>query len=127
MNNTPVPHFLLWRGGFGDQKVHSAAQTEHTVRYDTSAGKLITKTTKDAKNGPVTDSGNYIFGGLEDNFFAAVALPNDNSSLEVRTFSDPIKIPNEDKPVPYVGAGLSTGKMTFLCLLGQKTSTFCKR
>ncbi len=109
VNNTAVPHFLLWRGGFGDQKVRNAAVSQHTVRYDTGAGKLVTKTTKDAKNGPVTDSGNYTFGGLEDNFFAAVALPNDNASLEVQTFSDPFKVPNEEKPVSYVGAGLSTG------------------
>jgi YidC/Oxa1 family membrane protein insertase len=120
-NNTAVPHFLLWRGGFGDLKVRGAAQSEHTVRYDTSAGKLVTKTTKDAKDGPVTDSGNYIFGGLEDTFFAAVALPNDNSTLEVRTFSDPVKVPNEDKPVPYVGAGLSTGGQNdFSLFVGPK-------
>jgi YidC/Oxa1 family membrane protein insertase len=121
VNNTAVPHFLMWRGGFGDQKVRNAAQSQHTVRYDTGAGKLVTKTVKDAKNGPVTDSGNYTFGGLEDNFFAAVALPNDNNSLEVRTFSDPIKIPNEEKPVNYVGAGLSTGGQNdFSLFVGPK-------
>jgi YidC/Oxa1 family membrane protein insertase len=125
-NSTPVPHVLMWRGGFGDQKVRSAASTEHTVRYDASASKLITKTTKDAKNGPITDTGNYTFGGLEDNFFAAVALPNDSSanggssnggsSLEVRTYSDEVKVPGEDKPVPYVGAGVSTGAQNDLSL-----------
>ena len=109
INGTPVPNLLLWRGGFGDQKVRNAASTEHTVRYDASASKLITKTVKDAKNGPVTDSGNYTFAGLEDNFFAAVALPVDSSSLEVRTFSDQVKVSGEEKPVQYVGAGLSSG------------------
>src|SRR5665213_3302089 len=38
-NNTPVPHLLMWRGGFGDQKVRNASSREHTVRYDTGAGK----------------------------------------------------------------------------------------
>src|SRR5579875_374654 len=75
VNNSPMPHFLMWRGGFGDQKVRNAAATENTVRYDAAAGKLIKKNTKDAKSGPITDSGNYTFGGLEDNFFAAVVLP----------------------------------------------------
>jgi YidC/Oxa1 family membrane protein insertase len=121
VNNTAVPHFLLWRGGFGDLKVRNAAQSEHTVRYDASAGKLVTKTVKDAKDGPITDSGNYTFGGLEDTFFAAVALPNDNASLEVRTFSDSIKVPGEDKPVSYVGAGLSTGAQNdFSLFVGPK-------
>src|SRR5690349_14340091 len=64
-NNLPVPHFLVWRGGFGDLKVRNAAATEQTVRYDATAGKLIRKSAKDAKNGPVTDSGNYTFAGLE--------------------------------------------------------------
>jgi YidC/Oxa1 family membrane protein insertase len=108
-NNLPVPHFLVWRGGFGDLKVRNAAGTEQTVRYDATAGKLIKKTAKDAKNGPVTDSGNYTFAGLEDNFFAAVAMPADSSPLEVRTYSDEVKAPGEEKATPYVGAGISTG------------------
>jgi YidC/Oxa1 family membrane protein insertase len=120
-NNLPVPHFLVWRGGFGDLKVRNAASTEQTVRYDATAGKLIKKTAKDAKNGPVTDSGNYTFAGLEDNFFAAVAMPADSSSLEVRTYSDEVKAPGEEKPTPYVGAGISTGSQDdFSLYVGPK-------
>ncbi len=128
-NNTPVPHLLMWRGGFGDQKVRNAYSTEHTVRYDLGAiapterrtGKLITKTTKDAKNGPVTDTGYYTFAGLEDNFFAAVALPTDLSLMEIRTYSDQVKLPNEEKPVAYVGDGISTGAQNdFSLFVGPK-------
>jgi YidC/Oxa1 family membrane protein insertase len=107
--NTLIPSVLMWRGGFGDQDVRNASALQHTVRYDATASKLVTKTAKDAKNGPVTDSGNYTFAGLEDNFFAAVALPTDSSALEVRTYSDDVKTPADEKPVPYVGAGISTG------------------
>ncbi len=121
VNGTPVPSLLMWRGGFGDQKVRNAAATEHTVRYDATAGKLVTKTMKDAKNGPITDSGNYTFAGLEDNFFAAVALPVDSSAFEIRTYSDAVKTPGEEKPVQFVGAGLSTGTQNDLSLfLGPK-------
>ena len=111
-----VPHFLMWRGGFGDPKAFRAASTEHTVRYDASASKLITKTAKDAKNGPVTDSGNYTFAGLEDTFFAQVALPREGSSLEIRTYSDDMKVAGEDKPVAYAGAGISTGAQNDMSL-----------
>ena len=104
-----VPHFLTWRGGFGDPKAFRAASTEHSVRYDATASKLITKTAKDAKNGPLTDSGNYTFAGLEDNFFAQVALPRGETGLEIRTYSDDMKVPGEEKPVQYTGAGISTG------------------
>ena len=107
--STPVPHFLAWRGGFGDQKVRNAASTENTVRYDATAGKLVKKGVKDAKNGPITESGNYTFAGLEDSFFAAAALPADSNALEVRTYSDSVTIPGQDKPIPFVGAGISTG------------------
>lgn len=127
-NNTPVPAVLMWRGGFGDQKVRNAAAAEHTVRYDTTASKLITKTTKDAKNGPITDTGSYTFGGLEDNFFAAVALPKEGSSLEVRTYSDEVKLPNEEKPIAYVGAGISTGPQNdFSLFVGPKDIEILKK
>ncbi len=128
VNGTPVPAVLMWRGGFGDQKVRNASSTEHTVRYDATAGKLVTKTMKDAKNGPITDSGNYTFAGLEDNFFAAVALPVEASSLEVRTYSDTVKVPGEEKPAPYVGAGLSTGVQNDLSLfVGPKDIDILKK
>lgn len=116
-----VPHYLLWRGGFGDPKAFRAAATENTIRYDATAGKLITKTVKDAKNGPVTDSGNYTFAGQQDNFFAEVALPREGSSLEIRTFSDDIKIPGEEKPIQYVGTGVSSGSQNdFSMFVGPK-------
>ncbi|MBV9762380.1 MAG: membrane protein insertase YidC [Acidobacteriaceae bacterium] len=127
-NNTPVPHFLVWRGGFGDQKVRNASSTENTVRYDASAGKLVKKNAKDAKNGPVTDSGNYSFGGLEDNFFAAVALPAGSAPLEIRTFSDQIKLPNQEKPTQFVGAGISTGPQNdFSLFVGPKDIELLKK
>ncbi len=116
-----VPHFLVWRGGFGDPKAFRAASTENTIRYDATAGKLITKTVKDAKNGPVTDSGNYTFAGQQDNFFAGVALPREGAALEVRTFSDDVKVAGEEKPVQYVGTGISTGEQNdFSLFVGPK-------
>jgi YidC/Oxa1 family membrane protein insertase len=120
-DNSLVPHFLEWRGGFGDPKAFRAASTENTIRYDATAGKLITKTVKDAKNGPVTDSGNYTFAGQQDNFFAEVALPRENSPLEIRTYSDDLKVPGEEKPVQYVGTGISTGAQNdFSLFVGPK-------
>lgn len=135
VNNTPVPSLLMWRGGFGDYAVHGASGYEHTIWYDTAypgrlgrTGKLITKNTKDAKNGPVTDTGNYSFGGLEDNFFAAVALPPDSSSLEVRTYSDDLKMPGEEKPAAYIGAGVSTGAQNdFSLFVGPKDIDLLKQ
>jgi YidC/Oxa1 family membrane protein insertase len=128
VNNTPVPHFLVWQGGFGDQKVRNAPATENTVRYDATAGKLIKKNVKDAKNGPITDSGNYTFAGLEDNFFAAVALPEGSSSLDVRTFSNEVKLPNQEKPTLFIGDGISTGtENNFSLYVGPKDIEILKK
>jgi YidC/Oxa1 family membrane protein insertase len=121
VNGSLVPCFLMWRGGFGDLGVHNAASSQHTVRFDAGSNKLITKTAKDAKNGPVTDSGNYMFAGLEDTFFAAVALPAEGTSLECRTYSDEAKVPGESKPIALVGDGISTGTQNNLSLyIGPK-------
>jgi YidC/Oxa1 family membrane protein insertase len=115
-NNTPIPHVLTWRGGFGDQTVRAPSAAVHTVHYDTAASKLITKSAKDAKNGPFSDSGNFTFGGLEDNFFAAVALPAEGSALEVRTYSDNVTLPHEEKPSAYAGVGVASGPQNDLSL-----------
>jgi YidC/Oxa1 family membrane protein insertase len=120
-NNNGIPNLLTWRGGFGDSKVFKAYTKVSALHYDTGAGKLVKKVAKDAKNGPFSETGNFTFGGIEDEFFAAVALPADNTSLEVRTYSDQVKIPGESDPVPYVGVGLSTGiQNAFSLFVGPK-------
>ena len=74
-NGAPVPHVLTWRGGFRRSECTESRRPQHTVHYDAASSKLITKTVKDAKERPFSDTGDFTFGGLEDNFFAAVALP----------------------------------------------------
>ncbi len=127
-SGAPVAHYLQWRGGFGDLRVRNASSNEHTVRYDAGASKLVTKVAKDAKDGAITDSGNYTFAGLEDMFFAAVALPRDQGSLEVRTFSDGVKLPKEEKPEQFVGAGIATGaENDFSLFVGPKDIDILKK
>jgi YidC/Oxa1 family membrane protein insertase len=123
----PVPHVLMWRGGFGDQEVRSASAQQHTVHYDAVDSKLITKNVKDAKNGPLSDTGDFTFGGVEDNFFAAVALPS-SSSLEVRTYSDDLKPPKAEKPEQYAGVGFGTGAQNNLTLfVGPKDTDLLRQ
>jgi YidC/Oxa1 family membrane protein insertase len=116
-----VPHFLTWRGGFGDSKAFKEYTKISTLHYDASDSKLVKKVAKDAKNGPISETGNFTFGGIEDEFFAAVALPADNTSLDVRTYSDNVKITGENDPVQYAGVGLSTGPQnSFSFFVGPK-------
>jgi YidC/Oxa1 family membrane protein insertase len=127
IGSTPVSHLLTWRGGFGDQNIRGAAAQQHSVHYDASNSKLISKTPKDAKNGPVTDTGDFTFGGVEDSFFAAVALPS-GSSLEVRTYGDDVKIPGEEKPERFAGTGFSTGAQNqFTLFVGPKDTDLLRK
>jgi YidC/Oxa1 family membrane protein insertase len=86
-NGVLVPHQLEWRGGYGDQTVATAATDEHAVYYDT---KLQTKDAKEAKDGPVSFSGQMSFEGMEDKFFACVFLPSTKATSEVTVFSDTV-------------------------------------
>jgi len=120
-NGINLPHLLTWRGGFGDSKAFKEYTRISSLHYDASAGKLVKKVAKDAKNGPFSETGNFTFGGLEDEFFAAVALPPDNTPLEIRTYSDEVKVAGENDPEPYVGVGLSTGpENSFSFFVGPK-------
>ena len=127
-DNVPTAHVLTWRGGFGDQQVRNPADQQHSVHYDAGNSKLITKTAKDAKNGAFSETGNYSFGGVEDNFFAAVALPVNASSLEVRTYGDDIQLPKEEKPAKYAGVGFGTGAQNDLTLfIGPKDTDLLRK
>ena len=101
-----VPHLLAWRGGFGDPTLANAAGIERALYYDTAESKLAFKVAKDAKSGPVTQSGAYSFAGLEDTFFAAVALPSGTGNLDLRVYSDPVPTGPEKKEEPFVGVGV---------------------
>jgi YidC/Oxa1 family membrane protein insertase len=104
-NGVMIPHSLQWRGGFGDPSVVNAASTEHTLYYDLSQQKLVVNDVKEAKNGPVSTSGQYSFAGLEDSYFAAVFLPASRSSVELTTFAD--NVPSENgTEEPHVGAAV---------------------
>ena len=86
--------------------VPSPVAAQHTVHYDATAGKLVTTAAKAAKDGPVGVSGNFLFAGMEDAYFAAVSLPGDGSS-EIETFND--KAPTPANPTPDQLAGVALG------------------
>jgi len=101
-----LAHLVAWRGGFGDFAVPNPSGSQQSLYFDLAAGKLRTKDSKAAKNGPVTDYGAYSFAGLQDNYFAAVLLPTAGTPLEVRTLSDTVTGPGHPKEEPYVGAAV---------------------
>jgi YidC/Oxa1 family membrane protein insertase len=107
LNGTGLRHVVEWRAGFGDLAVQSAAGNQSTVRYDDSRGKLVTENAKAAKNGPVSNTANDAFAGIEDQYFLAAFLPPPNTQLETVTYNDSVPTPfnTADEAYPGVGVG----------------------
>jgi YidC/Oxa1 family membrane protein insertase len=88
LNGAAVPHNLAWRGGFGDHKAFNEYSLGTTVRYVSSTDKLETKAASDAAKSWSTDNGNFFFAGIQDQFFAAVAVNRGGLNVELQTTSD---------------------------------------
>ncbi len=122
---TTIPHYLVWRGGFGDPTIHNAPSVERTTYYPLAEGRLFTKTARDAKNGPVTVSGTFAFAGIEDPYFTAAVLPSGSGSIDVRTISD--TLPYGDKTESFVGVGIGGDGINKLSMfVGPKDSDILK-
>jgi YidC/Oxa1 family membrane protein insertase len=120
-NGRGIPHYITWRGGFGDNTVHGAAAAQKAVYFDLAANTLETADASKAKDGPVTFHGNYSFLGMADNYFAAVLLPERSAPLDLVVFSDaaPSPINKEEQPHPGVAAG-GWPYNTFYAYIGPK-------
>jgi YidC/Oxa1 family membrane protein insertase len=126
-NGTLVPHSLIWRGGFGDAIVPNAITAQHALYYDLSAAKLQVKQAKDAKDGPVSASGQFSFLGLEDSYFAAVFLPGNRTSVEQTTYADNLPDAN-GKDELRVGVGVGgEGVNTLSLFVGPKDTDLLRK
>jgi YidC/Oxa1 family membrane protein insertase len=64
---------------------------------------------------------------VEDTFFAAVVLPS-TSSLEVRTYSDGVKLAGQEKPEQFAGVGFGSGAANnFTLFVGPKDTDLLRR
>jgi YidC/Oxa1 family membrane protein insertase len=114
-NGTAVPHSLTWRGGFGDPTLPNSQGVQHALYYDLPNAKLKSNAFSDAKNGPISASGQFSFVGIEDSYFTAVFLPGDKPSVEETTFAD--DVPNaEGKDEKRVGVGVGGEGLNSLSL-----------
>lgn len=117
----PLSHLLVWRGGFGDMAVPNEASQQKVARYDTAAKSIERNVAKDAKEGPVNHDSAYSWVGLEDQYFAAVFLPAENTSVETTIYDDQVKTPYNNSDEPFVGlavGGEPSNRLSFY--LGPK-------
>jgi YidC/Oxa1 family membrane protein insertase len=124
----PVDNALEWRGGFGDFTISNPALKQQTIYFDQTANSLKEQTYKAASKGPITNSGNFSFAGVEDGYFTAVFLPDSNASVQTTTFSDNTRSPLLEKPADYAGAAVSMGAVNhFRVFVGPKDYDLLKR
>lgn len=129
---TPVPHLLMWRGGFGDPSVDKRYDFQHAAFFDRSRGKLELKSAGDAKDGTLSFSGVYTFAGIEDKYFAAVFLPGaDNAdagrSIEADVYADSVPYNGDAEEQSYVGVGVGGGgQNAFRLFVGPKNRHILK-
>jgi len=102
----PVEHHLAWRGGFGDKTVHNPTGVQKTVYYDAAKQKLVEEGVHSPDKGPITTSGAFHFAGIEDTYFAAVALPRGESGIEFTAWSDPVAETEGGEEKPHAGVSL---------------------
>lgn len=116
-----LPHWVIWRGGFGDPAVANPAAHQRALYYDPTAGKLVTLEAKAAKNGPVVSTGPFTFAGIQDTYFAAVFLPRPGTSIALETVSDTVRSELDASEAPHVGIGVGgAAQNEFAVFVGPK-------
>jgi YidC/Oxa1 family membrane protein insertase len=123
----PKPHLLAWRGGFGDASVIGAVASQHSVRFDLTANALQVLGAGDFKDAPQAHRGRFSFAGIEDGYFAAVALPDTSKDFEIHSIADTAPNAIDQKEEPNVGVALGgSGTNTFQLFVGPKDTDLLK-
>jgi YidC/Oxa1 family membrane protein insertase len=126
-SGAPVPHLIAWRGGFGDMSVPNPTSAQQGIYYDATAGKLVKKSAKDGKNGPVTAAGAFSFAGIEDSYFTAVFLPS-GGTTEIESFGDKVSSPTNPGSELFAGAAVGGDGVNRLPMfVGPKDLDILKR
>jgi YidC/Oxa1 family membrane protein insertase len=110
LDGKPLPHMIEWRGGFGDLTVVGATANQRTLFFDVTANKLTEHASKEAAKGPITNNGQYSFGGVADNYFAAVFVTEGNTGMQHVTFADHVPTAFSKTPEYFSGVAVSQGQ-----------------
>ncbi len=119
-NGFVLPFLITWRGAFGDSSDTNPGN-QRTIYFDINENKLKSHSAKDARNGPVTDEGNFSFVAIEDKYFAIAFQPETGGPLRLVTFSDTVATAPGVKEQPRPGAGVaSPAHNDFAVFVGPK-------
>ena len=128
LNGAPVPHLIAWRGGFGDFAVQNASAMQHSIRYNVQDSKLATDAAKAAKDHPEDRDGQFSFAGLEDQYFAAVFLPEGNGAVKTTIYDDYVSTPFDTTTQQFIGSAVGGEGVNRLSLfVGPKDINLLKQ
>ena len=121
-NGEPQPHLLAWPGGFGDTAQTNDALSSHTLYYDPVAASPVRNAAADAVDERISNSGPYPFAGIEDRFFAAVFMPENEQAVALETWAIQI-VPEEGAAEATFAAAAvgGSGENRFEMYLGPKS------
>ena len=106
-NGGRIPHLLAWRGGFGDETIPSYVSGLQTVYSPRNSSSIEVKSAGDVDDAPVTDRGAFDFAGIQDQYFALLALDPKNAELELKSVAD--NVTTRINPEPELHAGIAVG------------------
>jgi YidC/Oxa1 family membrane protein insertase len=98
VNGRPIQAFPMWPAGFGDQ---ASAPSFASARIDYYAGDKVERLAAKKISGGNTLRGPLQWAGPQDQYFAAIFLPDNPSQAAMVTFRDEIQVPKDPaKPDP---------------------------
>ncbi len=98
VNGKPVQAFPMWPAGFGDQ---ATAPSYAAARIDYYAGDKVERLAAKKISGGNTLRGPLQWAGAQDQYFAAIFLPDAPAQAAMVTFRDEVHVPKDPaKPDP---------------------------
>src|SRR5271165_5850103 len=98
VNGKPVQAFPVWPAGFGDQ---ASAPSYAAARIDYYAGDKVERLAAKKISGGNTLRGPLQWAGAQDQYFAAIFLPDQPTQAAMVTFRNEVQVPKDPaKPDP---------------------------
>ena len=121
-NGEVRPHLIAWPGGFGDTTQTSDARYSQTFYYDPVAATPVRNEAGDAADQRISNSGPFPLAGIDDLFFAAVFMTQDEQPLSLETWAIQLAPDEGADEATFAAAAVGgSGENRFEVFLGPKS------
>jgi YidC/Oxa1 family membrane protein insertase len=120
-----VPAFSAWPVGAGDQSSPGYFTASHVVSYDGTTnwhgGEEVQRLVAKKINNGATIKGPLIWAGTEDQYFAAVFMPEDPESAALVPSHNPVEVAKKQQEVLGAAVGNMKGATSQRLFVGPKS------